>query len=60
MHPARERAIRAAIRNFLYPLTEAQMMVELANSIERGDAVRTKYVNEYIEECRANDDFCEG
>ena len=57
MTTARERAIRSAIRNFLYPMTEAEMMAELALSIEKGDTVRIKYINEYIAECRENDDF---
>jgi len=52
----RERAIRGHIRNFLYPMTEAEMMVVLDEAVRSGDSVRTKYINEYVEECRNGPD----
>lgn len=54
MTTAREKAIRAHIRNFLYPMTETEMMIVLDEAIYSRDSVRIKYVGEYIDECRAN------
>jgi len=47
----RERAVRSAVRNYLYPMTMPEMQAELALSIEAGDAIRTKWVACYIDEC---------
>ena len=59
MTDARERAIRMHIRNFLLPMTIREVQVELDLSIARGDAVRTKYVNEFLCELYADFDGCE-
>ncbi len=56
MTDARARAIRSAVRNYLYPMTESQMMNELDIAIKAGDTVLSKRINEYIEECRNGPD----
>lgn len=51
--------IRQALRNFLIPLTIAEVERELELSIERGDSVRAGYVEEFLQELYDDFDNCE-
>jgi len=55
---ARFRAARSNIRNFLYPMTKYQMMVELDSAIFAGDPVRIRCINEYIQEVTEEEGVC--
>jgi hypothetical protein len=43
-------SLRQNVRNFLLPLTIAEVEKELEISIERGDARRAEYVREFLNE----------
>jgi hypothetical protein len=47
--------VRQAVRNFLYPLSLAEMERELVVSIEMDDPVRARCINDYINECIRDD-----
>ena len=40
---------RLAVRNYLYPMTEAEVWKELALSIERGDTDRADCIKDYLD-----------
>ena len=46
-------SLRQNVRNFLLPLTIAEVEQELIVSIERGDTVRARYVEEFLDELHA-------
>lgn len=59
MTPARERAIRGHIRNFLVGLTVPEVQRVLDAAIAAGDTVRIKYTNEWLEELIAEEAVCD-
>jgi hypothetical protein len=46
-----EKQLRQNIRNYLYPMTPTEMEKELEISHERRDALRIRFIEEYIAEC---------
>jgi len=50
---AMSKQLKQNVRNFLYPLTLAEMRDVLELSIEAGDTVRAGYVEEFIREVEA-------
>jgi hypothetical protein len=46
------------VRNFLLPMTEAEVQVELNLSVERGDTARAGYVEEFLCELQAECNAC--
>lgn len=59
MSPARERAIRQHIRNFLVGLTVPEVQRVLDSAIEAGDTIRIKYTNEWLSELLAEEAECD-
>lgn len=53
------RAVRQAVRNFLAPLTVAEVQRELDLSIEMGATVRAGYVEEFLRELEADFAGCD-
>lgn len=51
--------LRAAIRNYLLPMTKIEMRRELDLSVVRNDFTRAKYVLEFIQECQEKGEFDE-
>ena len=51
--------LRTNIRNFLVPLTLAEMQAELDISVEIGDVLRAEYIEEYICEVMADFNSCD-
>jgi hypothetical protein len=52
-------SLRQNVRNFLVPLTIAEVERELELSVERGDEARAGYVSEFLDELNADFDNCE-
>jgi hypothetical protein len=59
MHPARERAIRQHIRNFLVGKTVPEVQIVLDAAIAAGDTVRIKYTNEWLGELLEEEKVCD-
>jgi len=53
-------SLRQDIRNFLIPLTTAELQRELDLSIDMGDTVRAGYVEEFIRDLEADFNGCDG
>ena len=51
-------SLRANVRNFLVPLTIAEVKQELDLSIERGDHERAKHVREFLQELEQEFNEC--
>lgn len=51
--------LRQNVRNFLLPLTIAEVRKELEISVERGDARRAGYIEEFLDELEADFNGCD-
>ncbi len=53
--PAGERQLRMNIRNFLLVATDKELAIELQLSRHRGDTLRARFIQEMIDERKAEE-----
>jgi len=51
--------LRQNVRNYLYPMTVAEIQRERELSVKAGDTVRARYVEEFLREIEDDFDGCE-